>query len=118
MINYLLQFHGRHKGTAINFLWRAIQIVGQQGITFLIFILCAKNLSTYEFGIYNYILAIVLFLVMFSDFGISTATSRYVAEYSVTDKDKLRAVLFNSMTMVFGAGFRMSVLLLILQKVN
>jgi O-antigen/teichoic acid export membrane protein len=74
---------------------------GKQGITFLIFILCAKLLTPYEFGIYNYILAIIFFLIMFGDFGISTATSKYVAEYNVTDRDKLRAVFFNSGLIIF-----------------
>ena len=60
------------------------------------FILCAKLLTPYDFGIYNYVLAIVFFLIIFGDFGISTATSKYVAEYNVTDKNKLKAVLFNS----------------------
>lgn len=85
-----------HKETIYNLFWRSLQIFGKQGITFLIFIICAKLLTPYEFGIYNYILAITLILAIFSDFGISTATSKYVAEYNVTDKEKLKSVLFNS----------------------
>ena len=89
-------FYLEHKETIHNFIWRSLQVFGKQGITFLIFILCAKLLSPYEFGIYNYALAIIFFLIIFGDFGISTATSKYVAEYNVTDKNKLKSVLFNS----------------------
>jgi len=92
----LLKTYHKHKETICNFSWRSLQIFTKQGITFLIFILCAKLLSPYEFGIYNYVLAIIFFLIMFGDFGISTATSKYVAEYNVTNKNKLKSVLFNS----------------------
>jgi O-antigen/teichoic acid export membrane protein len=89
--NYL-----KHRNIVHNFFWRASQIFGKQGITFLIFILVARILTPYDFGIYNYLLTIIFFLIMFGDFGISTATSKYVAEYNITDKGKLRSVLFNS----------------------
>src|SRR3989344_1876317 len=91
-----------HRETIHNFLWRSLQIFGKQGIIFLIFILCAKLLSPYGFGIYNYVLAIIFFLIIFGDFGISTATSKYVAEYNVTDKKKLKSVLFNSGIIILG----------------
>src|SRR3989344_5375397 len=93
--NYL-----EHKETIHNFIWRSLQIFGKQGITFFIFIICAKLLTSNEFGVYNYILAAIFFLIIFGDFGISAATSKYVAEYSVTDKDKLRYILFNSLIII------------------
>ena len=72
----LKQKYNQHKETIHNFIWRSLQIFGKQGIVFLIFILCAKMLIPYDFGIYNYVLAIVFLLIMFGDFGISTATSK------------------------------------------
>ena len=33
---------------------------------------------------------------MFGDFGISTATSKFVAEYDIKNKEKLKSILFNS----------------------
>ena len=77
-----------HKETIHNFIWRSLQIFGKQGITFLIFILCAKLLTPYDFGLYNYALAIIFFFIIFGDFGISAATSKYVAEYNAINKDK------------------------------
>lgn len=96
------EVYDNHKENIHNFIWRATQIFGKQGITFLIFILAAKLLSPYLFGIYNYVLAIIFFLIMFGDFGISTATSKYVAEYNVIDKEKLKSVLFNSGIIILG----------------
>ena len=87
---------------------------GKQGIVFLIFILCAKLLSPYEFGIYNYVLAIIFFLIIFGDFGISTATSKYVAEYNVTDKNKLKSVLFNSGIIILGLTILITILTVII----
>lgn len=96
MRQFILSNYFSHKETLNNFFWRSLQIFGKQGITFLIFIVCAFLLPPFEFGIYNYILAIIYFLIMFGDFGISTAVSKYVAEYSLTDKNKLKNILFSS----------------------
>lgn len=106
----------QHKETIQNFGWRSLQIFGKQGVTFLIFILAAKMLSPYLFGIYNYVLAIIFFLIIFGDFGISTATSKYVAEYNVTDKEKLKAVLFNSGIIILGLTIVITLLTLTFGK--
>lgn len=103
-----------HRETIHNFFWRSLQIFGKQGITFLIFILCAKMLTPYDFGIYNYALAIIFFLIIFGDFGISTATSKYVAEYNATDKNKLKLVLFNSGIIILGLTIIITILTLII----
>lgn len=92
----MARIYNKHKETIHNFTWRSLQIFGKHGVTFLIFILCAKLLTPYDFGIYNYALAIIFFLIIFGDFGISSATSKYVAEYNTTNKEKLKYVLFNS----------------------
>lgn len=101
MITLFKRHYSTHKEVVDNFVWRVLQIFGQQGITLLIFIMCAKMLTPYDFGIYNYALSIIFFLVMFSDFGISTAASKYVAEYNLTDKEKLKTVLFNCGLVIF-----------------
>lgn len=103
-----------HKETIHNFVWRFLQIFGKEGINFLIFVLCAKMLLPYEFGIYNYVLAVIYFLVMFGDFGISTATSKYVAEYNILDKDKLKTILFSSGVLIFVLTIIITILTLIL----
>ncbi|MFA5993196.1 MAG: oligosaccharide flippase family protein [Candidatus Pacearchaeota archaeon] len=104
----------QHKETVDNFIWRVLQLGSKQGIIFIIFILCAKILVPYDFGIYNYVLAIIFFLVIFGDFGISTATSKYVTEYSLIDKEKLKAVLFNSGILILGLTLLITALTLII----
>lgn len=114
MISKIKNLYSKHKETVNNFTWRIIQIFGKQGLMFLIFILCAKLLSTYEFGIYNYTLTIIFLLIMFGDFGISTATSKYVAEYNLTDKEKLKSVLFNSGIIILVLTILITILTLVI----
>ncbi len=110
MLRFLQKKYFCHKETIDNFSWRALQTFGKQGITFLIFFLCASLLTPYDFGVYNYILAFLGLLIMFGDFGISTATSKFVAEYNVVDKKKLKLVLFNSLVLILGLGLFVTLL--------
>lgn len=110
----LKKIYKNHKETIHNFIWRALQIGGKQGVIFLIFILCAKLLNPYDFGIYNYVLAIIFFLIIFGDFGISTATSKFVAEYNAVDKEKLKYVLFNSGIIILGLTIILSILTILI----
>jgi len=105
---------GRYRRLIFDYMWRSLQVFGKQGITFLIFILCAKLLDPHSFGIYNYILAIIFLLIVFSDFGVSVATSKYVAEYNATDKEKLKLVVFNSSLIIVGLAAILSMLTLII----
>lgn len=86
----------KHKETTHNYIWRSLQVLGTHGTSFFIFIISAKLLSPYEFGIYNLVFAVIFFLVIFCDLGILAATGKYVAEYHTTNKEKLESVLFNS----------------------
>jgi len=113
MKTLIKKHYNSHKETIHNFVWRSLQTFGQGSITFLIFILCAKLLTPYDFGIYSYVLAMVFFLIMFGDFGISTATSKYVAEYNLTDKNKLKSILFNSAVIILGLTVLIAILTLI-----
>ena len=101
-----------HKETINNFTWRALQIFGKQGITFLIFVISAKLLNPYDFGIYNYILTIVYTLIVFGDFGISAATSKYVAEYNAIDKNKIQTLISNSLIIIVCVGILISLLII------
>jgi O-antigen/teichoic acid export membrane protein len=53
MKDLIINQYRKNKETVHNFIWRGVQIFGKQGITFLIFIFCAKLLTPYNFGIYN-----------------------------------------------------------------
>lgn len=108
-----MKIFNQHEKTILNLFWRCVQIFSKQGISFLIFFICSKLLPPYEFGIYNYVLAFIFFLMMFGDFGISTATSKFVAQYSATDQAKLKAVLFNSGIIIFVLTVLLSTLVII-----
>jgi O-antigen/teichoic acid export membrane protein len=105
-----------HRETIHNFFWRALQIIGKDGVVFLIFLISARLLIPYEFGVYNYVLAVIFFLIIFGDFGISTATSKYVAEYNATNKKKLKLVLFNSGIIILGLTILITILTLLFGK--
>ncbi len=83
-----------------NVIWRSIQVFGKSAITLLIFFICAKVLSPYDFGIYNYLLSIIFLLIVICDFGISTAVSRYTTEYNLTDRIKYKSILTSSTIIV------------------
>ncbi|VVB94826.1 Polysaccharide biosynthesis protein [uncultured archaeon] len=106
----------KHKETIHNFIWRSLQIFGKQGVTFLIFIIAAKLLTPFEFGIYNYVLAVVFFLIIFGDFGISIAASNYVAEYNAIDEKKVRCVLFNSGIVILGLSSIVTLITIVFGK--
>lgn len=89
-------FCRNHRELFLNVFWRGLQLAVKDGISFIIFVLAAKLLNPYEFGVYNYVLAVIFFLILFGDFGISVAASKFVAEYQATNPDKLKYVLFNS----------------------
>lgn len=115
-MSFLKNYYLKHKKLVNNFIWRSFQLFGKQTVTFLIFLMGAKLLSTVEFGVYNYALAVIVFLVMFGDFGISTATSKFVSEYSVKDKEKLKSILFNSGLLIFIATILLTLTTLLLGK--
>ena len=67
-------------------------------------------------GIYNYISSILFLVIAFADFGISTATSKYIAQYNRISKDKVNKVLFNSSLMIFIPSLLIIAFLLIFAK--
>jgi O-antigen/teichoic acid export membrane protein len=91
----------KNKEFSKNFVWRIIQTGGTQGVSFAVFMVATYFLSKEEMGIYNYVFAALNLLVIFADFGISTATSKYVAQYNTLDKGRLKRVLFNTGGVVF-----------------
>ena len=80
------------------------------------FFIATFFLSKSQMGVYNYISSAVLLLVIFSDFGISTSTSRYIALYNVKDKDSVKRVFFNSFLMIFIISFVVITLALLLRE--
>ena len=86
----------KNKELSQSFIWRLIQVLGKQGTSAVMFFIATLFLSKEDMGVYNYVFSVLALLVIFSDFGISTATSKYVTEYNTVNKEKLNKVLFNS----------------------
>lgn len=78
-----------------SFFWRAVQIVGKQGVSFVIFFIASRSLPVSEFGLYNYVLALIMSLVIISDFGLSSSASVYATRYQLTDQRKLKQLVYN-----------------------
>ncbi len=90
----------KYKGTIVNLFWRTLQIGARNGFSFLIFYLSSLFLPKEDFGYYNYILKITFFITLFIDFGISVAVSKYVAEYDLVDKKKIKPLMANSIIII------------------
>jgi O-antigen/teichoic acid export membrane protein len=102
--------------TLLDYIWRALQIGSKQGIVFVTFLICANVLTPFDFGIYNYILAWMAFLILFCDFGISTATSKLVAEYNLVNKDRVSLVMFNASIILAGLSLLSLILILLFRE--
>lgn len=101
MQKFIKKNYKKHKEKIHNFFWRAAQIFGKQGFSFLSFIIFISFLTPYDYGVYGYIMSSIFFLTIFADFGISGAVAKYVAEYNETNKKKLKLLFFNSAVLVF-----------------
>lgn len=100
MLDQIIDKIRKNKEFSKNFIWRCVQTFGKQGASFLLFLLATYILSKDQMGIYNYVFSALYLLTLLADFGISTATSKYVAEYNIVDKVKLKKVLFNSALLI------------------
>jgi O-antigen/teichoic acid export membrane protein len=111
--NVILEKLERNKEFSQSFLWRTVQVFGKQGASFALFLTATFFLSKEDMGIYNYVFSALSLLVIFADFGISTATSKFVAEYNTVNKEKLSRVLFNSTLIVGIVAMIVTILVLI-----
>jgi O-antigen/teichoic acid export membrane protein len=97
-----------YRETMHNFFWRVLQLLGKQGVTILIFFLMANLLSQELFGVYNYLMAFVILVILFADFGISSATSKYIAERYPEDPHEeisnslIMVLAFSLLTFIIG----------------
>ncbi len=101
MLNKILNKILKRKNFIIKFIWRVFQLAFKQGMPLLVFAISAKTLSVFEFGVYNYVFAVVMLMIVFADFGISISACKYVAEFNILSKDKVKLVLFNSGIVIF-----------------
>ncbi len=106
--NYVI--HGK------NFFWRTLQTISKLGLDFLIFYFAANLMTPTEFGQYGYLLALISVFMIFSEFGLSTSVSKYVAEYNVINKEKIYSVIFSTILIFSLLSGIVSVILLIFKN--
>lgn len=99
--HFFLTKYKNNKELSYSFGWRLTQILTKQGSSALMFFIATYFLTKGEMGIYNYMSSALFLMIAFADFGISTATSKYVAQYNTISKEKVGRVLFNSGLVIF-----------------
>jgi O-antigen/teichoic acid export membrane protein len=110
MMNVLYK---RHKETLENFSWRSLQMFSRYGVTAVIFFAAANLLSPEEFGLLNYLRTVFFLLMIFCDFGLSYAVSKFVTEYKINEPEKLNRIAFTivAFSMSIAALFSVGVII-------
>jgi len=101
---FLIQKYKNNQKLVSSFKWRLIQILFKQGTTAVMFFIATYLLTKRDMGIYNYVSSLLLLLALFTDFGISTATSRYITLYKTKEKKQVKKVFFNSSVIILSAS--------------
>lgn len=104
----------KHSETLLNFFWRAVYILFKQGTVLLIFAISAKTLTVNEFGLYSFVMTVIISMTMLGDFGFSTAVSKFTAEYSLLPKEDLKKMLFSCLVVSFALCLLLAVLITLL----
>ncbi len=73
--------------------WRVLQVGSGNLFLLLVFLGCARALGAYDFGVYNYVLALLSLGVVFSGFGAGTSVGMHVARYAATAPERIAAAL-------------------------
>jgi len=82
-----------NKTTIINLSWRILQTFSKQGLAFIMFYLSSRYLSPNDFSIYTYIFVIIYFLSLIWDFWISSAISKYAADFKYKKDKNLEKII-------------------------
>lgn len=99
------------------FLWRLTQVLFKQGTTAIMFFIATYFLTKEDMGVYAYVSSMLLLLALFTDFGISTSTSRYVALYNSEDKEKVKRIFFNVSLVILVATVVVLVIFIFLKDI-
>lgn len=99
-MNMFRHLYKKHQETTHNFFWRSLQIFARGSVTLFIYFIAAKFLSPEVFGQLNYLTALLALFIIFCDFGMSAAVSKYIAEYKVTDPEKIKETLFSVLVLI------------------
>lgn len=96
MINLFKTTYADYKHKIPDVFWMFVYAGGKHIFIIGVFFIAAAMLTPYDFGLYNYITAILLLLILFGDFGISAAASKHIAELKALNAENERSVVFNA----------------------
>jgi len=83
-------------------IWRTLQVISEVVVQSFIFFFVAKWLDPRDFGLYSLITAIVYFFRIFSDFGFSRSSSKYLAEnFAKGEKGNPKSIILASLLLSF-----------------
>ncbi len=108
----------KYKNHSENFFWRSGQWLAKKVFEFVIFYLAANSFTPEQFGKYNFLLALMGLVVIFAEFGLSNSVCRYVAECKVNNDDKIKSIVFSSISISFILSFVISIIVFIMGKYN
>lgn len=106
----------RNRPSIENYVWRGLQLFLKGILTLFVLFIAAGNLDPGEFGIFNYLTALIGLATVFCDFGLSVSTSRYIAEHAVLDRDRSNSILFSVLALVAAICGLLSIIILIAGK--
>lgn len=79
----------------VNYFWNFVQVFTKQGFLFYLFFISAKFLNKFDFGLLNYWMSILTFILIFCDFGISASVKKYTSELNVSkNNNDIKEILF------------------------
>lgn len=98
----MIQYFNKIKILKQDFFYRLIQTSSKEGFVFLLFLITANSVSSEEFGILSYVMAIAMLMIFFVNFGLSSAVTRYTAEFAVNKKYKINKIVSSISSLIFG----------------
>lgn len=73
--------------------WALLAKFFAAGMGFFLFILIPRFLGPKDYGIFALTLSILVFFMLFADFGISASSSKFIAQYVKKDKFQVRNII-------------------------
>ncbi|MFW6149692.1 MAG: oligosaccharide flippase family protein [Atribacterota bacterium] len=116
MIDDIHTLFKRYREHEANFIWMLLKRLSTATITFIILFIAARLLYPNEFGQFSYLIALVSFLVIFGEFGLSSSVSKHVAEYNIRQKEKTNPIILSSLTISFVLSLAVSIIFLFFMK--
>ena len=117
MRNTIIQIK-RNKKFIQYFSWRSSQIL-IKGITTLVILGISINyLTSTQYGIITYLTSLLTLFLIFCDFGISAAASKFTAEYIATKSENVRKIFGSSSFIILIFALLTSIVILFLGKLQ